>query len=316
MLAEASFVLVDKDAVSVAEAFVDPEIVEVTDPEATGAAADRIKPAIEAARAGKTAVRLMAGDPMLGSALIGEVGAVRRAKMDIEIVPAVSSVTGVPAYAGYGLTGGKAREVRIIDAEDSGVHWEELTAPRVTAVFPSGANHLVHIARALLDAGKPAATPVAVTPLATPVLSVCDADAAGASSDITDGPATPSGLLDALFFSPQPNRSGGSGGGGVVVSAAAAAEAAAAVAARRRASQGRVRAELMYWSVFAVFVGAQRVLSGLPLFGRLAALVGADMRLSLAYALGMVRLRLRALCCGETRLYRANRACTANRGTL
>jgi len=163
MLAEASFVLVDKDAVSVAEAFVDPEIVEVTDPEATGAAADRIKPAIEAARAGKTAVRLMAGDPMLGSALIGEVGAVRRAKMDIEIVPAVSSVTGVPAYAGYGLTGGKAREVRIIDAEDSGVHWEELTAPRVTAVFPSGANHLVHIARALLDAGKPAATPVAVT---------------------------------------------------------------------------------------------------------------------------------------------------------
>lgn len=161
-----------------------------------------------------------------------------------------------------------------------------------------------------------AATPVAVTPLATPVLSVCDADAAGASSDITDGPATPSGLLDALFFSPQPNRSGGSGGGGVVVSAAAAAEAAAAVAARRRASQGRVRAELMYWSVFAVFVGAQRVLSGLPLFGRLAALVGADMRLSLAYALGMVRLRLRALCCGETRLYRANRACTANRGTL
>jgi uroporphyrinogen III methyltransferase/synthase len=163
MLAEATYVLADKDAVAVAEAFVDPEIIEVTDPENVGAAAERIKPAIDATKSGKTAVRLMAGDPIMGSSLLSEVGAVRRAKMDVEIVPAVSGVTGVPAYAGYGLSGGKAREVRVLDAEDSGVRWEELVAPRVTAVFPEGANHLVHIARALLDAGKPEGTPVAIT---------------------------------------------------------------------------------------------------------------------------------------------------------
>jgi len=163
MLTEADFVLADKNAVAVAEAFVDPEFIEVTDPDASGAAADRVKPAIEAAKAGKSTVRLLAGDPVLGSALLGEVGAARRAKIDVEIVPAVSEVTGVPAYAGFGLTGGKAREVRVIDAEDPGVRWDELVAPRITAVFPSGANHLVHIARALLDAGRPDTTPVAIT---------------------------------------------------------------------------------------------------------------------------------------------------------
>jgi len=163
LLAEATAVLSDKDAVAVAEAFVDPDIITVIDPESTGSANDRIKPAIEAAKAGGNVVRLLAQDPALGSELLGEVGAVRRAKMDIEVVPAVSAITGVPAYAGYGLLGGKAREVRVLDAQDTGIRWEELTAARTTAVFPSGASRLVHIARSLLDAGKPGNTPVAVT---------------------------------------------------------------------------------------------------------------------------------------------------------
>ena len=55
-------------------------------------------------------VRLLAGDPMMGSGLVGEVGAVRRAKIDIEIVPAVSEITGVPAYVGFGLVGARPRK--------------------------------------------------------------------------------------------------------------------------------------------------------------------------------------------------------------
>ena len=163
LLAEATMVLADKQASAVAEAFVDPEIVSFVDPEASGTAAERIKPAIEAAKAGGSVVRLLAEDPALGSELLGEVGAARRSKMDIEVVPAVSTITGVPAYAGYGLLGGKAREIRVLDAQDSGVRWEELTAPRTTAVFPTGASRLVHIARSLLDAGRSATTPVAIT---------------------------------------------------------------------------------------------------------------------------------------------------------
>ena len=163
LLADAQMVLADKYALPIAEAFAAADVIETTDPDAPGTSADRIKPAIDAAKAGKTVVRLMAGDPVLAANLLGEVSAVRRAKVDVEVVPAVSDVTGIPAYAGYGLLGGKAREVRILDAQDSGIKWEELTAPRITSVFPSGASRLAHIAKALLDAGKPAGTAVAVT---------------------------------------------------------------------------------------------------------------------------------------------------------
>lgn len=163
LLADAQMVLVDKSVVPVAEAFARAEAIQVTDPDTHGNAADRIKPAIDAAKSGVSVVRVLAGDPMLSAGLIGEVGAARRAKVDVEIVPAVSEVTGIPAYAGYGLLGGKAREVRVLDAQDSGIRWEELVAPRATAVFPNGANRLAHIAKALLDAGKSASTPVAIT---------------------------------------------------------------------------------------------------------------------------------------------------------
>ena len=163
LLAEASLVVADKQAVPVAEAFVDPQLVTSVDPESVTNAGERIKPAIDAAKAGGSVVRLLAQDPALGSELLGEVGAARRAKVEVEVVPAVSAITGVPAYAGFGLLGGKAREVRVLDAQDSGVAWEQLTTQRTTAVFPAGANRLVHIARSLLDAGRAGNTPVAVT---------------------------------------------------------------------------------------------------------------------------------------------------------
>lgn len=163
LLSEATLVVADTGAVPVAQAHVDDDIIVVTDPESNGTAAERMKPAIEAAKAGGKVVRLLAQDPALGSVLVGEVGAARRSKIDVEVVPAVSEITGVPAYAGFGLLGGKARELRVLDAQDAQISWEELTAPRVTAVFPAGASRLVHIAKALIEAGRSADTPVAVT---------------------------------------------------------------------------------------------------------------------------------------------------------
>ena len=162
-LTEAQLILADKAAASIAEAFAPSDVIVVTDPEAPGNAADRIKPAIDAAKAGRSVVRLLAGDPALGSVLLGEVSAAHRAKVEVEIVPAVSDVTGIPAYAGFGLLGGKAREVRVLDAHDSGIRWEELATPRVTAVFPIGAGRLAHIAKALIDAGRSVTTTVAIT---------------------------------------------------------------------------------------------------------------------------------------------------------
>ena len=79
MLGDAGYVLADEAAAPIAEAFVTADLIEVVNPDAAGPAADRIKPAIDAAKAGTVVVRLLAGDPMMGSGLVGEVGAVRRA---------------------------------------------------------------------------------------------------------------------------------------------------------------------------------------------------------------------------------------------
>ena len=144
-LSEATLVFADVAAVAIAEAFVPPERVIPVDPDQPGAAADRIKPAIDAMKRGERVVRLLSGDPALGSSLIGEVGAVRRAKLDVEIVPAVSVITGVPTYAGFGLIGGKAREVRILDVQDSGIDWENLASDRTTVVFPDGEIGRAHV---------------------------------------------------------------------------------------------------------------------------------------------------------------------------
>ncbi|MCH1405153.1 MAG: SAM-dependent methyltransferase, partial [Candidatus Nanopelagicales bacterium] len=71
MLGDAGYVLADEVAVPIAEAFVAADLIEVVNPDAAGPAADRIKPAIDAAKAGTVVVRLLAGDPMMGSSLVG-----------------------------------------------------------------------------------------------------------------------------------------------------------------------------------------------------------------------------------------------------
>jgi hypothetical protein len=53
MLGDAGYVLADEAAVPIAEAFVEADIIDVVDPDAAGPAADRIKPAIDAAKAGR-----------------------------------------------------------------------------------------------------------------------------------------------------------------------------------------------------------------------------------------------------------------------
>jgi uroporphyrinogen III methyltransferase/synthase len=61
------------------------------------------------------------------------------------------------------LLGGKAREVRVVDADDPAVDWTQHVDPRVTLVVLGGADRVVDIARALAAAGRPTATPVAIT---------------------------------------------------------------------------------------------------------------------------------------------------------
>jgi uroporphyrinogen III methyltransferase / synthase len=118
------------------------------------------------AKAGRYVVRVYVGDPGLGCALTEEAKACVRARVPFEIVPGISSVTGVPAYAGIPLTDAKNREVVIVDAREGGVDWSAHTGASTLVII--GAEHtLGQVAKGLVAAGRSDGTPVAVTAMGT-----------------------------------------------------------------------------------------------------------------------------------------------------
>ena len=165
LLDRADVVISDVDALEVAEAYARPEAIStpLSKEGLALAPAERAKLAADAAKAGERVVRLIAGDPMIEGTIIAEATALTKAKIAFEIVPGVSEVSGVPAFAGISLTGGKVREVRVIDAQAPDTPWEDLLSPRATLVFIHGADKAPQIADALIKAGRDPLTPVAVT---------------------------------------------------------------------------------------------------------------------------------------------------------
>jgi uroporphyrinogen III methyltransferase/synthase len=172
LLREAEYIVVDADAAEVAAAHASPEAEVVIAVSASGLPLEHIERAklvIDAAKEGKRTVRLIAGDPVVDGTLLHEAGALRKAKVVFEVAPGVSDITGVPAYAGFGLTGGRTRQIRIIDANDTELVWSELINPRVTHVFLEGADQVIEIAAKLLGAEADPRTPIAITRRGTTV---------------------------------------------------------------------------------------------------------------------------------------------------
>ncbi len=166
LLREADVVVADIDAVELARAFASPEaeIVPALDDDGLPLShAARAKLVGDAAKAGQAVVRLLSGDPLLDGALQTEAAALAKSKLAFEVAPGVSTLTGIPAYAGIPLLGGKAREVRVLDADDPGVDWAAHADPRLTLVVVNGADRVVEIARALVAAGRAGSTPLAIT---------------------------------------------------------------------------------------------------------------------------------------------------------
>ncbi|WP_018654703.1 uroporphyrinogen-III synthase [Actinomadura flavalba] len=162
-LARADVVVADPSAVH-------PEIlahcrpgVEILDT----ASGDPARLAAKAAKAGRRVVRLYRGDPGLACGLADEGGALAKAGVPFEIVPGVSSVTGVPGYAGIPLTDAKHREVRVIDASEGGVDWERFAAPGTTLVILGAEGTVAEVAKGLIAVGRPDSTPAAMTSLGT-----------------------------------------------------------------------------------------------------------------------------------------------------
>ncbi len=127
--------------------------------------AARAKVVVREAKKGKRLVRLMAGDPFLYASGPEEAQACVKAGLGLEIVPGISSVNAVPAYAGIPLTSKDNRAVAVVSCREK-VDWSHhIDTP--TLVLLSAVGSIGETAKALIDAGRSPETPVAVTRVGT-----------------------------------------------------------------------------------------------------------------------------------------------------
>ncbi len=129
---------------------------------------------IEAARQGRTVVRLKGGDPLVFGRGGEEAEALRQAGIPFEIVPGVTAALGAAACAGIPLTHRRhASAVALVTGHedpaksDSAIDWPALARFPGTLVFYMGLSNLDNLVSALLAAGKPPDTPAAVVQEAT-----------------------------------------------------------------------------------------------------------------------------------------------------
>ena len=127
--------------------------------------AARAKVVVRQAKGGRRVVRLMTGDPFLYASGPEEAQACAKAGLPFEIVPGVSSVSAVPAYAGIPLTNKDHREISVVTCHSS-VDWKQYADDR-TLVLLSGVNMCGDVAKALIDAGRSPQTSVAMTRVGT-----------------------------------------------------------------------------------------------------------------------------------------------------
>ena len=124
---------------------------------------------ISKAHEGKIVVRLKGGDPFLFGRGGEEIQAVQKAGIPFIIVPGVSSVMGVAAYAGIPLTHRHLSSTLSIitgsnEKKQGDIHidWEKIAARSGTLVFLMGARKLPLIVEKLMKFGKNPDTPIAV----------------------------------------------------------------------------------------------------------------------------------------------------------
>ncbi|MEV7430055.1 MULTISPECIES: uroporphyrinogen-III synthase [unclassified Nocardioides] len=127
--------------------------------------AARAKVVVKQAKRGLRVARLMTGDPFLYASGPEEAQACAKACIPFEVVPGVSSVSAVPAYAGIPLTTKDHREMAVVTCGDK-VDWTQYADDR-TLVLLSAVGQIGEIAKALVAAGRSPQTPVAMTRVGT-----------------------------------------------------------------------------------------------------------------------------------------------------
>ena len=163
LLTQADVVLVDPDLVLLAEKVTHGQVLIAID--ANGipmSLAARTKVISDANKIGQQVVRLLSGDPVLDGRLALETAALAQAELNFEVAAGVSALTAVPAHVGMSLTGGRTREVRILDADAPGIDWSLHTDSLVALVIHNAADRAHEISKALVKAGRDPQTPVSI----------------------------------------------------------------------------------------------------------------------------------------------------------
>jgi uroporphyrinogen III methyltransferase/synthase len=135
-----------------------------------GVAQDRIAALmIEQARSGRHVVRLKGGDPFVFGRGGEEASELARAGIPFEVVPGISSVIAVPAYAGIPVTDRRlSSSIAVVTGHrgkepvDRRVDWEGLARSAETLVILMGTTWLEDIVRRVIDGGVPGERPAAV----------------------------------------------------------------------------------------------------------------------------------------------------------
>ncbi|HYH54121.1 MAG TPA: uroporphyrinogen-III C-methyltransferase [Solirubrobacterales bacterium] len=123
---------------------------------------------IEAARAGRSVVRLKGGDPFVFGRGGEEAEALREAGVEFEVVPGVTAGVAATAYAGIPVTHrDDASAVAFVtghedpEKTESALDWPALASFPGTLVFYMGVKRLAENAAALIAAGRSAEEPAA-----------------------------------------------------------------------------------------------------------------------------------------------------------
>ena len=114
-------------------------------------------------KGGRRVVRLLDGDASTFGGLAEEALACRKAGVPFEVVPGVSAVSAVPAYAGVPLTTSASRAVHVVSAHDGKGDLGRSAGDDVTVVVLGEAAEVVDTLSRLADAGRDGGTPVVVT---------------------------------------------------------------------------------------------------------------------------------------------------------
>jgi len=124
---------------------------------------------VEKGAAGKRVVRLKGGDPFVFGRGGEEAEALAAAWIPFEVVPGITSAIAAPAYAGIPVTHRDFTPAFTVvtghedpTKGESTVPWQALATGPDTVVFLMGVGRLEAIGARLIEAGRPATTPVAV----------------------------------------------------------------------------------------------------------------------------------------------------------